>query len=71
MPPDGGDAHRSMLSWRTLTFAPIDRSLIVADMLDAPTRDWLNAYHDETLARIGPRVSDSTRAWLAEACRPL
>ncbi|MEO0378646.1 MAG: aminopeptidase P family protein [Pseudomonadota bacterium] len=71
VPPDGGDAHRSMLSWRTLTFAPIDRSLIVADMLDAPTRDWLNDYHVETLARIGPRVSDSTRAWLAEACRPL
>ncbi|MEM6373005.1 MAG: aminopeptidase P family protein, partial [Pseudomonadota bacterium] len=69
--PTGGDAHREMLSWRTLTFAPIDRRLIVADMMDAPSRAWLDAYHAETLALIGPRVSDETRAWLAEACRPL
>ena len=71
VPPSGGDAHREMLSWRTLTYAPIDRTLIVADMLDAPSRAWLDAYHAETLAKIGPRVSDATRAWLAEACRPL
>ncbi|MEL6807252.1 MAG: aminopeptidase P family protein [Pseudomonadota bacterium] len=70
-PPPGGDAHREMLCWRTLTYAPIDRSLIVPDMLDAPSRAWLDAYHAETLARIGPRVSDPARAWLAGACRPL
>ncbi|WP_108837498.1 aminopeptidase P family protein [Tateyamaria sp. Alg231-49] len=70
-PPAGGDTHREMLSWRTLTYAPIDRTLIVPDMLDAPSRAWLDTYHAETLAKIGPRVSESTRTWLAEACRPL
>ncbi len=70
-PPTGGDTHREMLSWRTLTYAPIDRTLIVPDMLDAPSRAWLDTYHAETLAKIGPRVSESTRMWLAEACRPL
>lgn len=70
-PPAGGDTHREMLSWRTLTYAPIDRTLIVPDMLDAPSRAWLDTYHAETLAKIGPRVSESTRMWLAEACRPL
>lgn len=69
--PEGGDAHREMLTWRTLTYAPIDRRLIVADMLDIPSRAWLDAYHAQTLARIGPRVSDAARAWLAVACRPL
>ena len=69
--PEGGDAHREMLCWRTLTYAPIDRRLIVAQMLDGPSRDWLNAYHADTLALIGPRVSDAARGWLAEACRPL
>ena len=66
--PPGGDAHREMLSWRTLTFAPIDRRLIVSDILDAPSRAWLNAYHAETLAKIGPRVSDDARVWLEGAC---
>ncbi|MEQ3709783.1 MAG: aminopeptidase P family protein [Tateyamaria sp.] len=70
-PPKGGDTHREMLSWRTLTYAPIDRTLIVPDMLDTPSRAWLDTYHAETLAKIGPRVSESTRMWLAEACRPL
>ncbi|MEP1198477.1 aminopeptidase P family protein [Tateyamaria sp.] len=70
-PPTGGDTHREMLSWRTLTYVPIDRTLIVPDMLDAPSRAWLDTYHAETLAKIGPRVSESTRMWLAEACRPL
>ena len=69
--PRGGDAHRDMLSWRTLTFAPIDRRLIVPDMLDATSRAWLNAYHAETLEKIGPRVSDTARTWLERACTPL
>ncbi|MEX0311773.1 MAG: aminopeptidase P family protein [Tateyamaria sp.] len=69
--PPGGDAHREMLSWRTLTFAPIDRRLIVNEMLDATSRAWLNAYHAETLEKIGPRVSDDARAWLQRACAPL
>ncbi|MEL6465424.1 MAG: aminopeptidase P family protein [Pseudomonadota bacterium] len=69
--PPGGDAHREMLSWRTLTFAPIDRRLIVVDMLDAPSRAWLNAYHAKTFEKIAPRVSDAARAWLERACAPL
>ncbi|WP_415920963.1 aminopeptidase P family protein [Tateyamaria sp. SN6-1] len=70
-PLPGGDAHREMLCWRTLTFAPIDRRLIAPDLLDAPSRAWLDAYHADVLERIGPRVSDTARAWLREACAPL
>ncbi|MEM7630834.1 MAG: aminopeptidase P family protein [Pseudomonadota bacterium] len=70
-PPDGGDAHREMLCWRTLTFVPIDRRLILTDLLDQPSRDWLNSYHAEVLEKIGPRVSDTARRWLAAACAPL
>ena len=70
-PPDGGDAHREMLCWQTLTFVPIDRRLILTDLLDQPSRDWLNSYHAEVLEKIGPRVSDTARRWLAAACAPL
>ena len=70
-PPANGDAHREMLCWRTLTFAPIDRRLIMPGLLDAPTRSWLDDYHRETMDKIGPRVSESTRAWLEQATRPL
>ncbi len=67
----GGDDHREMLHWRTLTFVPIDRRLIVPDMLSAAERDWLNTYHAEVLEKIGPRVGEATGAWLRAACAPV
>lgn len=70
-PLPGGDAHRDMLDWRTLAFTPIDRSLVVAEQLDPAARNWLNAYHAETLEKIGPRVSPEAKAWLSAACAPI
>jgi len=67
----GGDAERRMLDFRTLTFVPIDRRLIDAKVLSAGERDWLNAYHAEVRAKIGPRVSDGAREWLLSATEPL
>ena len=61
--PDG----RDMLGFETLTFAPIDRRMILPDLLSVAERDWLNAYHDETRARIGPGLDDDTRRWLDAA----
>ena len=64
-------AERDMLGTRTLSHVPIDRTLIVSEMLDGGERDWLNAYHAETLRRIGPLVSDEVQAWLTQACAPV
>ncbi|MGL5011390.1 MAG: M24B family metallopeptidase, partial [Paracoccaceae bacterium] len=66
----GGDA-REQLHFETLTFAPIDRRLVVLPMLSPGERDWLNAYHAEVLAKIGPRVSGAVLDWLKAACAPL
>ena len=69
--PAGGDAERAMMNWETLTFVPIDRRLIVSEMLSKPEIAWLNAYHAEVLDKIGPRVEGAARAWLDKACAPL
>ena len=68
--PPGGDAHRKMLAFRTLTFVPVDRALIVEPMLSRIEVDWLNAYHAGVLKKIGPRVSDAARKWLVRSCAP-
>ena len=70
-PLEGGDAHRNMLCWRTLTFAPIDRRLIMPDLLDVPSRTWLNDYHAQVLDLIAPRVSDAAASWLKQATAPV
>ena len=67
----GGD--RPMMGFETLTPCPIDRRLIVADLLDAGERDWLDAYHARVRAEIGPLVADEADvlAWLEAATAPL
>ena len=67
----GGDGEREFLNWRTLTYVPVDRRLIVADMLTRAERDWLNAYHGEVLEKIGPRVGKAAKLWLDAAAAPL
>lgn len=67
----GGDDHRAMLHWETLSFTPIDRRLIDLSLLDADARDWLNSYHAQVAEKIGPRVSPVTKLWLDAATAPL
>ena len=67
----GGDDHRAMLDWETLSFAPIDRRLIDVTLLDAASLAWLNDYHAQVAEKIGPRVSPVTKLWLDSATAPL
>ena len=64
-------AEAQMLGFETLTFAPIERRLIDAELLDAGERRWLDGYHAQVLERIGPALDVATRRWLAEKCAPL
>lgn len=68
--PKIGDG-RDHLCFETLTWVPIDRRLIVTEMLSRGERDWLDAYHAGVLDRIGPLVSPVARAWLSAACASL
>ena len=69
-PPEGGD-DRVMRAFETLTFVPIDRRLILTDLLSPDERAWIDAYHAEVARRIGPRLDPEERAWLERVCAPL
>jgi Xaa-Pro aminopeptidase len=64
-------AEKEMLGFETLTFAPIDRRLIVREMLSEAEIDWLNAYHRQVVEKIGPKLEGADREWLEKACAPL
>jgi Xaa-Pro aminopeptidase len=69
-PIAGGE--RPMLGFTTLTLAPIDRRLIVVEMLSPAERAQMDAYHARVLAVVGPRLEQAdVRAWLEAACAPL
>ena len=64
-------AEKDVLTFETLTFAPIDRNLIVPEMLSPRQRQWLDSYHTRVLELIGPQLDGEVRAWLEEQCRPI
>ena len=68
-PVDG--AEKETLGFETLTFAPIERRLIAKEMLSADEVEWLNAYHAEVIAKIGPQLEGEDRAWWERACAPI
>lgn len=61
----GGD--REMMAFETLTLVPIDRRLVVAELLTPSETAWLNAYHAAVRDVIGREVDGETRAWLDQA----
>jgi len=68
VPREIDGAEKEMLGFETLTFAPIDRRLVDANMLDADELGWLNCYHAHVLAKIGPNLEGADLAWLQAAC---
>ncbi|WP_042485148.1 aminopeptidase P family protein [Sphingomonas parapaucimobilis] len=61
-------ADRDMLGFETLTLCPIERTLIVPQLLTSGERDWLNAYHARVAEVLAPELEGADRDWLLEKC---
>ena len=64
-------ADKETLGFDTLTFAPIERRLIVKEMLSREELAWLNDYHAQVVETIGRHLGKDERCWLVAACAPL
>lgn len=69
--PVGGDIHRHMLEFQTLTWCPIDRRLIDVTLLEPSERDWLNTYHATCRQKLAQRLAKETQIWLDRATAPI
>lgn len=67
-PREIAGADRDMLGFETLTLCPIERTLIVPELLTAGERDWLNAYHARVAEILAPELEGAERDWLLEKC---
>jgi Xaa-Pro aminopeptidase len=61
------DGERELMAFETLTLVPIDRRLVVPEMLSAAELAWLNAYHARVREEVGPELDAEDRAWLEQA----
>jgi Xaa-Pro aminopeptidase len=67
---EGGD--RPMHGFKTLTWCPIDRRLILSHMLTREELRWLDDYHAETREKLLPLIEDEqVKNWLRKATAPL
>ena len=60
-----------MLSFETLTLAPIDKRLINKYLLTWEELDWVNQYHRRVEAELGKELDADVLKWLKQACAPL
>ena len=64
--------NRPMLGFETLTLCPIDKRLILEDLLDQAETEWLNDYHARVREELSPLLADDQeRQWLERATEPL
>ena len=54
----------SFMKFETLTFLPIDRSAIVAEMLSEKELRWINSYHEEVFEKLSPYLDQDEKSWL-------
>jgi Xaa-Pro aminopeptidase len=64
-------AEQPMLAFETLTFAPIERTLIKPILLDKQEVDWINVYHAQVLRVVGPLLDEDALRWLEAKCAPI
>ncbi|HVL70647.1 MAG TPA: aminopeptidase P family protein [Beijerinckiaceae bacterium] len=64
-------AERPMMGFETLTFAPIDRSLVEPALMNGDEIAWLDAYHARVRETLAPLLEGEDRRFLEEATRPV
>jgi len=65
------DTGAQMMRFETVSFAPIDLSLIEAEMLSPAERDWLNRYHADVYEKISGFLDQEERDWLKAQTAPI
>jgi Xaa-Pro aminopeptidase len=56
--------ERTMLGFKELTLAPIDRNLLDLSLLEDRELEWLNSYHARVREEIAPLLDGADRDWL-------
>lgn len=68
---DSATAYGRFLRFETLSLFPIDKNLIMPELLTEQEERWLNEYHQRVWEELSPRLSPDEQAWLKPRCSPL
>ena len=65
------NGEREMMSFETITLAPINLDLVDVSLLNEEEREWLNAYHARVRETLGPRLPTDIKDWFEQATRAI
>ncbi|RCL03617.1 MAG: Xaa-Pro aminopeptidase [Candidatus Tokpelaia sp. JSC161] len=66
------DKNQKMLRFETITLCPIDKKLIISDLLNKEEQNWLNKYHKKIYKKLSPLIKNKKDSqWLIEATSPI
>lgn len=65
------EEERPMLTFETITFAPIDRRLINPHMMTTAEITWYNIYHAQVRDKVAPHLKGDDLVWLMGATESL
>jgi Xaa-Pro aminopeptidase len=66
-----GTDETPMLEFEAITLVPFDTRLLDVGLMSAAELAWLNSYHQQVAATIGPLLQGPAKDWLIEATRAL
>lgn len=66
---DETNEYGSFLSFRSLTYAPIDLDAVDLDLLTPKGRERLNRYHADVYDKLAPLMNEEEREWLKTQTR--
>ena len=59
------------LYFETLTYCPLDKELIIKDLLDRSEIEWINNYHLQIIKKYEKKLLSEQRDWLNKICSPI
>lgn len=62
----------NFLCFETISFCPVDKNLIILELLSNEEIKWINNYHETVYSKISPLIDETdVMEWLKEQCAPL
>ena len=62
----------SFLCFETISFCPIDKKLIIVELLSEIELNWINHYHEMVYKHVSPLISEKVVLdWLEKQCSPI
>ena len=66
------ESHKiSTLSFETLTYCPLDRKLILKELLNSNEIKWINNYHQQIILKYQNKLTGEQKLWLENVCLPI